>query len=304
MIFTKRGELLFISALFLVGLYNSTAQEDPCPYRVSDTFTPCGEPSRCNVRPDLPITTGGNLDEYYATTDGLTGASLKTELNYIIRGHRQMSYGCVWTALAEVHKDKNNDDNLIEFYTRRSVSRLRRDCGLRDEDRWNREHLWPKSKGFPKQGQDAYTDIHHLVPSDKSVNGARSNRDFMNGGTPEKECCLCKQGDDFTWEAPDSVKGQIARMMFYMDVRYDGDDGTGVGDLELVDRGTAKENHLGYLSDLLKWHCQFPVTDEEIERNDLVESWQGNRNPFIDNPDFVESVWNFSCSDLVSSSEL
>uniref|UniRef100_A0A7S3QF70 Uncharacterized protein n=1 Tax=Chaetoceros debilis TaxID=122233 RepID=A0A7S3QF70_9STRA len=228
---------------------------DPCPYRASETFTPCGEPSRCNVRPNLLIATGGNLDKYYATTDGLTGAKLKTELNSIIRGHRQMSYGCVWTALAQVHKDKNNDDNLIEFYTRRSVSRLRRDCGSgkNDGNCWNCKHLWTKSKGFSKQGQDAYTDIHHRVSSDKSVNGARINHSFMNGGTPEQECCLCKQGDNFTWEAPDSVKGQIARMVFYMDVRYDGGDGDGdgTGDLELVDRGTAKDNHLGYLSDLL-----------------------------------------------------
>ena len=91
------------------------------------------------------------------------------------------------------------------------------------------------------------------------------------------------------------MKGQIARMMFYMDVRYEGNDQgtTRTPDLKLVDEGTENRSpELGYLSDLLKWHCMYPVTATEKKRNDSVQSWQGNRNPFIDRPEFVKAIWN------------
>ena len=82
-------------------------------------------------------------------------------------------------------------------------------------DAWNREHFWAKSHGFPRKSQCAYTDAHHLRAADKSVNTDRSNNDFSDGGTPDDECTQCREGDG-TWEAPDLVKGDIARMMFYM----------------------------------------------------------------------------------------
>ena len=237
-----------------------------------------------------------DLDTYYASTVGLGGSELKTQLNSIIRDHHRYGYSpCVWVALTETEEDEENPDNVISIYTQRSIPKLRRDCGKDDGDSWNCEHIWAKSHGFPKQGQHAYTDFHHLVPADKSVNSDQSNYDFKMGGAPNDECDGCKEGDR-TWEPPDLVKGQVARMLFYMDVRYDGDDDSKTPDLNLVDQATGKGPEIGYLSDLLEWHCKYPVTDRERRRNDIVQSWQGNRNPFIDNPEFVESVWNIATS--------
>lgn len=260
----------------------------------------CKPVSSCTKQAFKPV----DLEEYYASTKGLAGQALKAELNAIIRDHRRYSYTpCVWKALEELDEDPENPDNVIAIYTRRSIPKLRRDCGMNDGDSWNREHLWAKSHGFPDQGQHAYTDFHHLVPADRSVNSDRSNKDFMDGGMPHPECTECNEAD-MSWEAPDSVKGQIARMMFYMAVRYEGDDGSGTPDLELVDRFTGKEPYLGFLADMKMWHCHFPVAERERVRNDKVHSWQGNRNPFIDHPEFVESVWEFKCGEFDDKTEL
>jgi endonuclease I len=159
-----------------------------------------------------------------------------------------------------------------------------------------------KSHGFKSSSAHAHTDLHHLTPADVSTNSNRGNTDFKEGGennvcsSKDKTCCVeCKKDGNLTWEPPKVSKGQIARMMFYMDVRYEGNDQgrTRTPDLVLVDKSTkVGDPELGYLSDLLKWHCENPVTDLEKRRNDLVETWQGNRNPFIDRPDLVKAVWN------------
>lgn len=116
-----------------------------------------------------------------------------------------------------------------------------------------------------------------------------------------------KEGEVFSWEPPKSVKGFIARMMMYMDVRYEGDDigVTGTPDLMLVPRNTTIEfstgaqkdrsrfiPEFGDLRDLLKWHCQNPVTNREIRRNNLTQKWQRNRNPFIDRPEYAKEIWS------------
>ena len=277
--------MLNLQAALLVGLAIATG--------VAGQWTPCN-PVTCAKKTHEPVV----LEEYYSSTSGLSGKALRAEVNKIIRGHHRYSYSCVWAALAETDADEKNPDNVIAIYTQRSIPRLRRDCGKGDEDAWNREHIWAKSHGFPRKGQHAYTDIHHLRPADKSVNSDRSNYDFQTGGTPNRGCSECMEmKGDKTWEPPDAVKGEVARMTFYMAVRYEGgDDSSDTPDLELVDRITTKEPYLGYLTTMLEWHCKYPVSDSERRRNDKVYSWQGNRNFAIDHPEFVESIWNFECA--------
>ena len=85
-------------------------------------------------------------------------------------------------------------------------------------------------------------------------------------------------------------KGDLARAMFYMAVRYEGGEAT--PDLELSDTPNAGANRFGKLSDLLRWHREDPVNDEERRRNHLVYTdYQYNRNPFIDDPDYAEMVF-------------
>jgi hypothetical protein len=144
------------------------------------------------------------------------------------------------------------------------------------------------------------TDLHHLRPADCNVNSARNNRYFGQCGTvsPLNECVMPAhpeaasdtERDAETFLPPMNQRGDIARSIFYMDLRYDGDE---VNTLDLVvsdcPASIADGAGMGYLSQLLQWHIDDPVDDAERKRNeDICNSWQGNRNPFVDYPELVE----------------
>lgn len=208
---------------------------------------------------------------YYSSADRLSGEALKAELNSIIGSHISYSYTpCTWDILKEADEDPDNSDNVIGIYTRRSIPKSNQDAGGNTPDYWNREHIWSKSHGFPNISQDAYTDAHHLRACDKSVNNDRSDHDFAYGGEPDDECTDCREGNG-TWEAPDEVKGDVARIMFYMATRYEGNDSSGTPDLELVDELTdSGEALFGDLCDLVNWHLDDPVSQEEMTRNNVI----------------------------------
>lgn len=182
--------------------------------------------------------------------------------------------------MMEIDEDPENPDNIIAIYTRRSIPKVERDCGSATEsgnanlNALNRDHSWPKSLGFRNQGQHAHTDFHHLIAADKQANANRGNKDFKVGGISGRACIECQTTRD-TWEPSDASKGTVARMMFFMDVRYDGIGSSGgTPDLQLVNKPSETgKPWLGYLSDLLKWHCDYPVLDEERRRNDSVHKW-------------------------------
>ncbi|QYJ02723.1 endonuclease [Nocardioides panacisoli] len=224
---------------------------------------------------------------YYDSAAGLSGTALKGALHDIIDDHTEVSYSTVWAALRETDEDPGNSSNVVELYSRRSISKY--DNGGNVDD-WNREHVWAKSHGDFGTSQGPGTDLHHLRPTDVTVNGARSNLDFDNGGSGVHQCGACGvDGDSF--EPPDVVKGDVARMIFYMAVRYEGDDGH--PDLELNDAvGNGSAPRHGRLSVLLDWHAQDPVSAAEERRNEVIfEDWQGNRNPFIDHPEYAAQIW-------------
>ena len=115
-----------------------------------------------------------------------------------------------------------------------------------DNDSWNREHVWPRSHGFPSEGQLAHSDIHHLRPADVTCNSDRGNLDFDESDVAHPECASRRDADSF--EPRDAVKGDIARMLFYVDVRYAGADG--VPDLTLIDADSATEQHEAEIANL------------------------------------------------------
>ena len=125
------------------------------------------------------------------------------------------------------------------------------------------------------------------------MNSTRNNKDFDDGGTEYIDGDFptgCLRDSD-SWEPRDSEKGDVARMLFYMAVRYEGEDGE--PDLELSDEvNTAPTPFHGRLSTLLEWHENDPVDDWERRRNDIIYiDFQNNRNPFIDHPEFVDLIW-------------
>nr|WP_211164472.1 endonuclease [Shewanella salipaludis] len=239
---------------------------------------------------------GYAFDTYYANAIGKTGAALKTSLNLIIGNHTRFSYSQVWDGLNYADEDPANGNNVILLYTGRSEPKTNRAGMSNSLDAWNREHVWAKSHGFPDSSQYAYTDLHHLRPADVTVNSSRGNKDFALGGTALSEAPANKTDAD-SFEPADMVKGDVARMVFYMDVRYQGGDNSGTPDLSVTHGVTsAGEPLLGDLCTLLGWHIQDPVSDWERRRNNRVYEWQHNRNPFIDNPQWAETLYSSSCN--------
>ncbi|MDW3846188.1 endonuclease [Micromonospora sp. BRA006-A] len=226
-------------------------------------------------------------DAYYASAAGKTGPALRTALHSIIRVQTKLSYDQVWDALKDTDQDPANPANVILLYSGRSQSKTSNGGGAND---WNREHVWAKSHGDFGTATGPGTDVHHLRPEDVSVNSSRGNKDFDSGGGTVAEAPGCYTDAD-SFEPRDAVKGDVARMILYMAIRYEGDDGW--PDLEpndSVSNGSAPR--LGRLSKLLAWNDQDPPDAFEKRRNQRIhERWQGNRNPFVDHPEWARSIW-------------
>ena len=282
----------YLLILFVVLAFNANAQSD---------FGSSFNPTYGIVQPNIP-------QDYYQEANGKSSDNLKEALHQIISNHSVFPYTSsstdTWDILQLSDQDPENHENMILVYTGRS-----QDKGYRDgsgnysqyengngtqSNSWNREHVWPKSHGFPNEDDNAYTDVHNLKPSDRSVNSSRGTKDYDYGGSQHSEATECLTDSD-SWEPSDSVKGDIARILFYMVVRYDPgyDHNNNPFDLELVDYTTPNNNDpiLGKLSSLIQWHYDDPVDDFEINRNEIIYGFQENRNPFIDHPNLVAFLW-------------
>ncbi|MCK6263777.1 endonuclease [Vibrio sp. ZSDE26] len=263
--------------------------------------------------------------DYYTEARGKSGEELKVALHSILDGHLALRYTesgndnwqdgqniDVWEALtytdAACEHDGFDCDEVVLLYTGNIVSVDTANRGSGGHDTWEREHVWPKSRSFKKPSQDGYTDLHHLRPADRNINNAHSNLGYNVGG----ESLFDKKSDgtkvrteakkdkaQSSFEPPDRAKGQVARMLFYMAVRYEETDNTPdekMGDLQLIHGNQiTKEGKIGDLCTLLEWHHTFGPTDFERRRNDRVAIIQGNRNPFIDEPGWAQLIWGHQC---------
>lgn len=231
----------------------------------------------------------GDYDEtYYADAIGRTGPDLEAALHTIIStGVTKLSYDEVWDALKDTDEDPANPAHVIELYTGDSIAKSNNGGGV---DQWNREHVWAKSHGDFGTATGPGTDIHHLRPEDVTVNSDRGNLDFDDGGTENDEA-PGNFADGDSWEPRDAVKGDVARMIFFMSVRYEG--GDGFADLEVNDQvANGSAPHIGRLSTLLAWNAADPVDGFEMRRNDVIfERYQFNRNPFVDHPEWANEIW-------------
>ncbi|MET8566660.1 endonuclease [Streptomyces sp. NPDC004783] len=232
--------------------------------------------------------TAGDYDStYYKDAIGKTGSALKSSLHTIIDDQTKLSYSAVWDALKNTDQDPANSGNVILLYS--GISRSKSLNGG-DTGDWNREHVWAKSHGDFGTSIGPGTDLHHLRPEDVQVNSIRGNKDFDNGGS-----AVSNGGGSLTdsdsFEPRDAVKGDVARMIFYMAVRYEGDDGW--PDLEVNSSVNNGSNpYIGKLAVLKAWNAEDPPDAFEQRRNQVIyDSYQHNRNPFVDHPEWVEAIW-------------
>ena len=205
------------------------------------------------------------LSEYYSSAAGKSGNELLIELRSIMNSTMQrVTYGEARDILQETDQDPNNANNLITFYRQESVLSTW-DTGVT----WNREHIWPQSRLGVSTSNDSRhvgADLHNLKPENPSENTSRGNK-FFNNTTING-----------SYVPPENVRGDVARILFYMILTYDY--------LKLVEEETETLHQMGIYSTLLEWHFLDLPDEFEINRNNIIESYQGNRNPFIDYPLF------------------
>jgi hypothetical protein len=252
------------------------------------------------------VPTFGNVNStapagYYDSLEGLSGAALKQAVQDIIADPnvvRAHSYGDVVEILNNADQNPANNNQVWLMYVERPQTKIDYQTGASIVGFWNREHIWPQSRGgfsggtssfpdgidiwLPTNADDILTghsDAHHLRAEDGQENSSRGNRDYglsdYNGPS----------GNTGTW------KGDVARSLFYMAVRYNG--------LTLVN-GNPPDNTMGQMGDLaslLTWNETDPSDDFEMNRNNYIYTWQMNRNPFIDYPELANYIFGSNFGD-------
>ena len=232
---------------------------------------------------------------YYSIAENKSDQSLRSALHNIIDDHTAYSYTSsstdTWDILKESDADPNNANNVLLVYTRESVNGTQE---YASGSGWNREHVWAKSRGDFGTATVAGTDVHNLRASNINVNSTRSNYNFddCTSSSCENTFGNYYSSSALVFEPRDEDKGDVARIIFYMDIRYEGDNGE--LDLEMTESLLSTSSRIprhGVRSTLLEWHALDPVDDFERNRNNVIYDYQGNRNPFIDHPELVEYLW-------------
>ena len=231
---------------------------------------------------------------YYNSANGKTGDELKVALHDIIKGHHAVSYSGLVNAFA--YTDCKPNGKIWDIYSNIEYSLSSGMCGeyVQEGDCWNREHTWPQS-WFNEQTTPR-SDLFHVYPTDGYVNGQRSNYPYgevnnpiyTSGNGSKLGPCVTSGYSGRVFEPIDEYKGDIARSYFYMSVRYYSEDsGWGTSGM------TNKSEILPWaMTMLLRWSDEDPVSDKEIARNNAVYGYQGNRNPFIDHPEYARMIWD------------
>jgi endonuclease I len=249
---------------------------------------------------DNEVAAAAEASTYYQNINNdLNGNALRDQVkNLITSTHKTFT---TYSGLADVFKtsdaDPNNPGNILWFYTGTSKSF----SGFGGSSNGtNREHVWPKNSGnaFPAESGPG-ADAHHLRPTECNLNSTRGSKSFdeltpgdsgvkvvAEGGSTSYGSgeTLCYTNTSFFYPAK-GFRGQTARILFYMQARW-GDQYS----LTFVDSAGSNKT-IGKISTLMKWHLEEPVSATEITRNNVVYDIQGNRNPFIDHPEYATKIY-------------
>lgn len=249
---------------------------------------------------------------YYDGTAGLTGAALKTQLKQIItNGHVDHGYNGLWTGYQTTDRDNiamsgyENDNTILDIYSENpngtdpyTFTYGSGQCGTYNSegDCYNREHVVPQS--LFSSNSPMVADIHFIRPTDGKVNGMRSNYPYGKvGSTSYTSQNGSKLGTSVSpgysgtvFEPIDAFKGDIARMILYFVTRYESQlSGFSTGNM--LGGSAFPGLQTWELNQLLAWNTMDPVSATEIARNNASYVYQGNRNPYIDHPEYVAQIW-------------
>ncbi|MAB47841.1 MAG: endonuclease I [Flavobacteriaceae bacterium] len=251
------------------------------------------------TNPTTGIVQSTQPNGYYDSLDGLSDLALRQALQDIIADPnvvRAQTYADVIDILMEADQNPANSNQVWLVYTEEGRPKLDLQTGSSNTGKWNREHTFPRSRGgFDNieeddiaDGIDVFwttkadslrhgnSDAHALRAVDAVENSTRSNQHYGEYIGPVGTL--------------GSFRGDVARSVLYMEIRYNG--------LEVVNGFPTATGQLGDLATLLDWHRNDPPDDFEMNRNNVVYTWQFNRNPFIDQPDLVEYIWGNNVGDV------
>lgn len=262
---------------------------------------------------------------YYSGVDASSASRLRATLHAVIDDHQRFPYTSTatdtWDVLEFADEDPLDPGRILDVYENMSYPKFGG-----GNTYYSREHTWPKSYGFPTDGAGnyPYTDMHMLMLSDSGYNSARGNKPYGNctascteyptqahagaGGGSGVFPGNSNWANASIWQTWSARKGDVARAILYMDVRYEGGKhgvtGASEPDLRLTDDlgliqttgSNADIAYMGLLGVLLQWHAEDPVTEAERLRNDAIHSYQGNRNPYVDHPEWVDCMYRNLCN--------
>jgi endonuclease I len=300
---------------YFVRIYNFQTCVSPITYvlttPLSGSFTTTAQSNTTCAAPTEPAS-------YYSAVGSLTCAPMLSALRTIItNGFIGQSYSGLWTDYECT--DKRPDNGKVydiysdipggtpPYYLTFVTSQDHGTGGTAEGQFFNREHSFPKSWfGGSTATNSPGTDLFHVYPTDKKVNGIRGNQPYGETSSPT---FTSQAGNKYgpaggnnglsvdIFEPINAYKGDLARTYFYMATRYNiGGWANTTAESRTVLTAT---NFTGFLTPhlamLYRWHLADPVSQKEIDRNNTVYAIQGNRNPYIDHPEWVARVFISSC---------
>lgn len=307
---------------------------ESCTYTVvaSQVADSGGAHPAANTVVNFTVASGGGGGGYYAHVNTSSASQLRCSLHETIKGHTVYPYSGgttnTWSILEIADEDPNNAGRILDAYRNRSYLKVTDRAGSGSGLKYNREHTWPNSLGFGSATGNLglpyapYTDTHMLYLTDATWNADRGNKPFADctlasgcgeriteanagygGGSGvypgNSNWVKTPDGNAGSFQVWGHKKGDIARAVLYMAMRYEGGThpvtGQSEPDLELTDDRSkivitsSSPAYMGLLSTLLAWHTQDPPDAAEQARNEVIFSFQGNRNPFIDHPEWASA---------------
>jgi endonuclease I len=314
-----------------ISTHTALVAGERCTLQINAAAVSDADGQRLSSDSRVSFTVAKASDDYYARVNTSSPAQLRCSLHQTIKGHTVYPYSSssgtsTWTILEIADEDPNDSGRILDVYRNHSYAKGSDRAGTGSGLTYNREHTWPNSLGFGSASGDKglpyapYTDTHMLYLSDATWNSNRGNKPYgkcaadcgeratesyagVGGGSGRypgnSNWVRSPDGSDGTFEVWNHRKGDMARAVMYMAIRYEGGKDASTGqsepDLELTDdrslivRTSSSPAYMGLLTTLIDWHLADPPDAAERARNEVIYSFQGNRNPFIDHPEWATS---------------
>ena len=308
-----------------------------------------GNPAPLASNYTFSFTSQGSSANYYSGVVTTSAAALRTSLHELIDDHTAYQYSIgtntcnpqapsvamcdVWDIVELAEQDPTEPGKILDVYRNRKYTKITDRSGATGPTTYNREHTWPNSLGFNDLNfldgngnpYSAYTDAHMLYASASDHNQSRGNKPYANcpgcliqdqtdlnhgqGGPGFPNQGMAPDGNTGSYQVWEKRKGDVARAILYMDVRYaGGSHANGQPEMDLIatnDRSLIQvtpggqvpaTGYMGLLSVLLEWHAADPPDTIEILRHEVVYGFQGNRNPFVDHPEYAACLFANQCA--------